>query len=1011
MPKSRPSSRYLWLFLTLLVLLGLAWGLSSATEARAARSASDGTWLPAAAGLEPAAPQARALSSSTEEIRLTFSFNGIQAEPAKLDGQTYTRLSGQDLGSAALPGQPELPFTSRAVQISLGASYRLEITASTYRDVSLAGLGLPQQVFPAQIAQSKSGPVPPVTAPDASAYASTSFLPAQPAETGADYIQRGRRGLPILLYPVQYNPSTGTLRIYSRLEVTLHLQGGDDVLTRQTAERYASPEFEDLQAASFLNYGLPGAEAAALSDTPPAYLIVSADSYAAGLAPFVTLKQNQGFAVTLATLSQTGTTNTAIQTYIQNFYTANPSLAYLLLVGDLADGSDTLPAFNGAAGSHLTDLYYATLAGSDSVPDIGYGRFPVRDTTQLAAMVNKALAYEGLTGAEVWLKRASFLATSDTCCEDIAEGTHNYVISSYTTARGFTGIFPVNPQPGGDKLYAITYGATNTNVMNSLNQGRSLVVYSGHGDDYSWAGPSVSQTNVRNLTSTGVYAFAAGHACMTGRWNTTESFAETWVIQPDKGALVYLGASDYTYWSEDDVLERNIFDSLFSGTNPSVATMTQYGLNAVAAQFSRGLYYREEYHIFGDPSVKLVFEPRLSDFTLSADPTTLNICSSGQAASTINLDSLAEFNSPVTLGLSGAPAGVTGNFSVNPVTPPASSLLTLTNDGTAIAGEYPLTVQGIADTLQHTTPLNLILTNSSPAAPTLLSPANGAGDQLLQPVFTWSPVPGAVGYQIQIASDSNFNTLLDSAATATPTYTPAAALPSNTRLYWRVTALNACGQTLSGYFFFTTAPLPGECPLNSSPAALLSTGFEDGASGWTTTSTNANTWAVQTGTVHSGLQAFMAPDPDIASDIRLISPSITLPAIGLDHLTLQYFNWRSFESPTTCYDGGILEITTNSGITWTQLSAAPLLTDPYNGIIETSFSNPLSGLNAWCGSSSGWLRSVVDLQPYAGQTVQLRFRLGSDSSVASTGWAVDDVQVQGCVFEPAYTIYMPTLIK
>ena len=1012
MPKSRLLPRYLWTGLALVLLLAFFLVFQTVSDARAARSAGTGGWIPAAAGLVPNSPDAQAISSSTEQITLSFSFAGVQAEPAKLAGQTYTRLSGQDLGSNAIPGQPELPYLSRDVQIPFKASYTLEITGSEYTEVKLADFGLPERVYPAQISQSKSGPVPPVTAADATAYATNAFLPARPVETGTDYIQRGRRGLSILLQPVQYNPVTGSLRIYSRIDVTLHLKGGDAALTRQMAERYASPDFEALQSATLLNYGLPGAEAARLLDTPPGYLIITANSYAAGLAPFVTLKQAQGFTVTLATLSQTGTTTTDIKNYIQTFYNANPSLAYLLLVGDLADGSDTLPAYNGLEGSHLTDLYYATLAGGDSVPDIGYGRFPVRDTTQLANMVNKALAYESLDGTEVWIKKAAFLATSDTCCEDIAEGTHNYVISTYTSPLGYTGSFPANPQAGGDKLYAITYSATTANVLSALNDGRSMVVYSGHGNDTSWSGPALSQGNVSSLTSTDVYAYAAGHACMTGRWNTTESFAETWVIQPNKGALVYFGASDYTYWDEDDVLERKIFNSLFSGSKPSVATMTQFGLNAVASQFSMGLYYREEYHIFGDPSVKLILEPRNSDFTLSADPTAVNICSAGQTTSTLNLGSLVGFSNPVTLSVSGAPAGVTSEFSINPVTPPASSLLTLTADGTSSPGVYPLSIQGSAEPLQHSTTLNLTLTNSAPIAPTLLTPANGASSQPLQPVFTWSAVPQAVSYTIQIASDSGFTTIIDTATTSEPTYTALSELPSNTRLYWRVTANNACGQNQASYFSFTTLALPGDCPLDTTVQTLLSNGFEDDTSGWTTSSGNSYTWAIQQATVHTGLKAFMAPDPDVVSDLRLISPQVTLPASGLDQITLQYFNWREMEASSAgCYDGGILEVSTNSGSTWTQITGTDLVTDPYTGVIENSFTNPLTNLSAWCGTSNGWLHSVVNLQAYAGQTVQLRFRLGSDSSVGKTGWSVDDVKIQGCSQTTLYGLYLPTVLQ
>jgi bacillopeptidase F (M6 metalloprotease family) len=137
-----------------------------------------------------------------------------------------------------------------------------------------------------------------------------------------------------------------------------------------------------------------------------------------------------------------------------------------------------------------------------------------------------------------------------------------------------------------------------------------------------------------------------------------------------------------------------------------------------------------------------------------------------------------------------------------------------------------------------------------------------------------------------------------------------------------------------------------------------------------------------------------------------VSPSIALPT-GEAPLTLQYWNRRGMEAngATGCYDGGILEASTNGGSTWTQVGSASLLTDPYTGPISTSFSNPLGGLQAWCGTTE-WVQSIVDVSAMAGQNVQFRFRLGSDTSVGADGWYLDDVKVQSCAGgEPVqYTI-------
>ena len=45
------------------------------------------------------------------------------------------------------------------------------------------------------------------------------------------------------------------------------------------------------------------------------------------------------------------------------------------------------------------------------------------------------------------------------------------------------------------------------------------------------------------------------------------------------------------------------------------------------------------------------------------------------------------------------------------------------------------------------------------------------------------------------------------------------------------------------------------------------------------------------------------------------------------------------------------------------------------------------------GDPAAWIRSAVDLSDFVSRTVSFRFRFGSDSSVAGSGWWIDDVRV------------------
>ncbi len=185
---------------------------------------------------------------------------------------------------------------------------------------------------------------------------------------------------------------------------------------------------------------------------------------------------------------------------------------------------------------------------------------------------------------------------------------------------------------------------------------------------------------------------------------------------------------------------------------------------------------------------------------------------------------------------------------------------------------------------------------------------------------------------------------------------------------------------------------PGACTFGSQVNVAYSNDFETNTTGWTHSGTG-DTWALVGTRTHSGIKAWRATAPATTSDQRLVSPPISVPS-GQTPVNLQFWNYQSMESRTGgCYDGGILEVSTNAGSTWTQITSG-LLTDPYDGPFGGG--NPLGSVNAWCGDPQDWLNSVVNLAPYAGQTVQFRWRLGTDTGVGREGWYVDDVVVQAC---------------
>lgn len=73
----------------------------------------------------------------------------------------------------------------------------------------------------------------------------------------------------------------------------------------------------------------------------------------------------------------------------------------------------------------------------------------------------------------------------------------------------------------------------------------------------------------------------------------------------------------------------------------------------------------------------------------------------------IYVNDLYGFSGNVTLSVAGLPTGVSAKFATNPVS--STGQMTLTSDGTAVAGSYPLTITGTSGSLTATTSTTLTL--------------------------------------------------------------------------------------------------------------------------------------------------------------------------------------------------------------------------------------------------------------------------------------------------------------
>lgn len=125
------------------------------------------------------------------------------------------------------------------------------------------------------------------------------------------------------------------------------------------------------------------------------------------------------------------------------------------------------------------------------------------------------------------------------------------------------------------------------------------------------------------------------------------------------------------------------------------------------------------------------------------------------------------------------------------------------------------------------------------------------------------------------------------------------------------------------------------------------------------------------------------PGQGLIGDASLVTPWIQ--GGGL----LTFYHSYAFEPN---FDGGVLEVSVDGGQTWSDLGPY-IQSGGYNGSISSFYGSAIAGRPAWTGGNFAPSSKVeVSLAQFP-TPLKVRFRFGSDSSVPSGGWRIDDVEV------------------
>ncbi|MCW8818476.1 MAG: C25 family cysteine peptidase, partial [Ignavibacteriaceae bacterium] len=522
-------------------------------------------------------PPGVSLIKNSNGYTINFVLPSYKFNIETVGNEKYYTIELPEYGVVSEVGLPALPQLS----FNMFISYQEANPSVNVVSVNSEVKELKQQIYPFQQPWEKNNPLSERPFTIDRSYYNSSGKVYPTIEISEPFIINGVKGVIVTIHPFNYNPVENKLTIINSGEFKLNLN------SYVTPVSGKSRSFNNFFKNIFVNYEY------STEMSGGNYLIISAPAYEADLAPFVDFKTSSGFTIDVFNTNTTGTTNTAIKTFIQQRYDDPQTRPdYILLVGDVAN----VPAWTGSgSGNPTTDLNYVQLEGGDYFADAFIGRFSVANITQLGNAINKSIFMESYVGSLD--KKNVFMASNDNYT--ISEGTHNYVIDTYFDPAGYTDL----------KLYCHTYGATTQQLINALNDNQIFAIYSGHGSETSWAdGPPLNQSQVNSLTNTW-YPYVYSFACLTGSFGYSECFGETW-LRTAHGASTFYGSSVNSYWDEDDILERNVIKAMFEDELTRVTPMFVQGMIYLVDHYGgitgTTLRYMEMYNLMGDPSLPVV---------------------------------------------------------------------------------------------------------------------------------------------------------------------------------------------------------------------------------------------------------------------------------------------------------------------------------------------------------------------------------------------------------------------
>ena len=185
----------------------------------------------------------------------------------------------------------------------------------------------------------------------------------------------------------------------------------------------------------------------------------------------------------------------------------------------------------------------------------------------------------------------------------------------------------------------------------------------------------------------------------------------------------------------------------FAGGNPGASSVAAPGgiTYSTPGAFTASLRVTDNEGLASQPATRTV---TVSDFSLSATPSSRTVTPGASAGYTATVSGINQFSGTVAMTVTGLPAGATASFTPDTVAAGGSTALAVSTSSSTPAGTYQLTIRGTSGPLTRTTTITLVVSGNFSLSVMPSSRTIAPADRTTYTVAATPAVPGTIALAI-----------------------------------------------------------------------------------------------------------------------------------------------------------------------------------------------------------------------------------------------------------------------